>query len=61
MKTYAVALVLEIDDDSPLWAPPSEWDFRELVGDEVRAQSVHDITGDDNVKLVIGCDGVRRV
>ncbi len=43
MKTYAVVIHLEIDEDEDSYHPAT-WQFDELIGGEVRGWTVFDVT-----------------
>ena len=52
MKTYAVVIHLEIDEDEDSYHPAT-WQFDELIGGEVRGWTVFDVTDEPIERLRI--------
>ena len=60
MKTYAVVIHLEIDDDET-WSHPASWLYDELIGSEVRAVTVYDVTDEPVERVRIDAEGVEEM
>lgn len=52
MKTYAVVIHIEIDEDEESYHPAT-WQFDELIGGEVRGCTVFDVTDEPIERLRI--------
>ena len=59
MKTYAVILHIEVDEDSN--ENPAKWQYDELIGESVYAVTVYDVTDETVERLRIDADGVEEI
>ena len=59
MKTYAVILHIEVDEDSN--EHPANWQYDELIGEGVYGVTVYDVTDETVERLRIDADGVEEI
>lgn len=60
MKTYAVILHIEVDEDSG-YDHPATWQYDELIGDGVVGVTVYDVTDEPVERVRISVDSVEEM
>ena len=60
MKTYAVILHIEVDEESN-YDHPARWQYDELIGEGVRGVTVYDVTNESVERLRIDADSVEEI
>ena len=60
MKTYACVVMIDLDDDVT-YDLPTNWNWSELIGPEVRGVTIFDVTDADVERVRITVDGAEEI